>query len=66
MITSSRSAPHGGHEAQPALGQRRAVQQHLVEVQNAAALGDDAIGQRLRGRVGQARVGYVGHRGVRS
>ena len=44
------------------VGDRRAVQQHLVEVQHAAAAGDDALDERLQR--GRAEIGIrkSGHR----
>ena len=54
--------PNGGQVRQPALGQRRAVQQHLVQVQHAAALRHDLLDQRPRfGRTGVG-VGQSCHR----
>ena len=55
----------GRQVVQPALGHRGAVQQHLVQVQDAAALGGDALGQRARGGAGAVGVGDTGH-GIRS
>jgi hypothetical protein len=53
--------PDRGEVGQPALGDGRAVQQHAVEMQQRAALGDDTLGDALAlGRVGFS-VGKAGH-----
>lgn len=39
---------HGRQVVEPAFGQGRAVHQHLVQMQDFAALGDDVLGQRAR------------------
>src|SRR5690606_11842438 len=50
-----------GQVVEPAAGHRRAVQQHLVQMQHAAALGDDAIDQGLGLGVLQIGVRNAGH-----
>jgi hypothetical protein len=54
----------GGEIGEPALGDRRAVQQHLVEVQHAAALGDDPVDELPGFGAAQVGVGDAGHRSV--